>query len=62
MCVHVDDGIWAGEGPEFHEAQRKLRKLINVKVEKTEVLKFWDDESYKLQKAFGWINGITSRS
>ena len=35
LCVHVDDGIWAGQGPEFTTAQNKLRKLISIKVEKT---------------------------
>jgi len=35
LCAHVDDGIWAGKGPEFTTAQNKLRKLISIKVEKT---------------------------
>ena len=34
LVVHVDDGLWAGHGKEFEQAQRKLRTLINVKVEK----------------------------
>ena len=34
MVVHVDDGVWAGQGREFEQAQKKLRSLINIKVEK----------------------------
>ncbi len=33
LVVHVDDGVWAGSGKLFDQAQKKLRTLINVKVE-----------------------------
>ena len=35
LCVHVDDGVWGGKGETYQKAQEKLRKLINIKVEKT---------------------------
>ena len=30
LCVHVDDGLWAGEGDTFERARSKLRELINI--------------------------------
>jgi len=33
LVVHVDDGIWAGHGKKFLEAQSALRKKINIKTE-----------------------------
>jgi hypothetical protein len=35
LCVHVDDGVWAGEGKGFRKAQETLRRLMRFKVEKT---------------------------
>jgi len=34
LVVHVDDGVWAGSGPAFVAVQKRLRGLINIKVEK----------------------------
>jgi len=33
LVVHVDDGVWAGAGPTFAEVQKRLRRLINIKIE-----------------------------
>ena len=33
LAVHVDDGIWAGEGPRFRDAQAYIRNHLNVKKE-----------------------------
>jgi len=62
LCVHVDDGIWAGRGPEFTTAQNKLRKLISIKVEKTGESEVLDDGFLRAQKGYEWVSGITSRS
>ena len=30
LVLHVDDGCWAGEGPAFAKAQKRLRGLLNM--------------------------------
>lgn len=36
LCVHVEDGLWAGAGSEIQEAQSKLRSLINIWLNRAE--------------------------
>ena len=33
LVVHVDDGIWAGSGKKFLEAQSALQRMVNIKTE-----------------------------
>eukprot|EP00972_Heterocapsa_arctica_P096656 14259568-Heterocapsa_arctica.AAC.1 len=34
LILHVDDGLWAGQGPQFTGAQDKTRKEFNITKEK----------------------------
>ena len=40
LNVHVDDGLWAGAGPEFELARSKLRKLLSIGKEQRGTFEF----------------------
>ena len=33
VCVYVDDGLWAGVGPEFEAMRKRVRQQFNLKTE-----------------------------
>eukprot|EP00972_Heterocapsa_arctica_P073101 10797658-Heterocapsa_arctica.AAC.1 len=40
LILHVDDGLWAGQGLQFHAAQDKIRKEFSLTKEKTGTFEF----------------------
>eukprot|EP00972_Heterocapsa_arctica_P008692 1274821-Heterocapsa_arctica.AAC.1 len=40
LILHVDDGLWAGQGLQFHAAQGKIRKEFNLTKEKNGTFEF----------------------